>query len=193
MSFAELALIALGLSMDAFAVSVSDGLVMKRRSGAFAAAALFGLFQALMPAAGYLAGAGLAGLINEYDHFVVMAVLCFIGSKAVIESLSDIKEHRRGEKRGRSVQKITLPLLLAQAVATSIDALMAGVGFAAAGAQIVPCCAVIGAVTFALCVAGGLFGRRFGELLGAWAGFAGGTVLIAIGVKTAAEHMFFGA
>ena len=189
MSFAELALIALGLSMDAFAVSVSDGLVMKRRSGAFAAAALFGLFQALMPAAGYLAGAGLAGLIDEYDHFVVMAVLCFIGAKAVIESLSDIKATRRGKTGEKTVGTVTLPLLLAQAVATSIDALMAGVGFAAAGAQLVPCCAVIGAVTFAVCLAGALFGRRFGELLGSWAGFAGGIVLIVIGIKTAAEHI----
>ena len=190
MSFAELALIALGLSMDAFAVSVSDGLVMKRRSGAFAVAALFGLFQAIMPAAGYLAGAGLAGLIDEYDHFVVMAVLCFIGAKAVIESLSDIKETKRGKIGGKTVVTVTLPLLLAQAVATSIDALVAGVGFAAAGAQLIPCCAVIGAVTFAVCLAGALFGRRFGEMLGSWAGFAGGMVLIVIGIKTAAEHIF---
>lgn len=192
MSVAELALIALGLSMDAFAVSVSDGLVMKRCGGAFAAAALFGAFQALMPAAGYFVGAGLARYIARYDHFIALGALGLIGAKAIIESLCEMKAHKRGEEP-QKIRKITFPLLLAQAFATSIDALMAGVGFAAVGVKLAWACAVIGTVTFAVCVVGGLFGRKFGKTLGAKASLAGGIVLVLIGIKTAAEHIFFGA
>lgn len=192
MSIVQLVLIAFGLSMDAFAASVSDGLATKRVSGAFAAAALFGAFQAIMPAAGYFVGAGFAQYIARFDHFIALGALGFIGTKAIIESVCEISEHKRGEHQQR-IQQITLPLLLAQAFATSIDALMAGVSFAAVGTNPIIACAVIGAVTFALCVVGGLFGRCFGEMLGAKASIAGGAVLILIGIKTAAEHILFGA
>lgn len=191
MSIAELALIALGLSMDAFAVSITDGLVIKRKRSVIAAAALFGLFQAIMPAAGFFVGAGLARYIASCDHFIALGALGFIGVKSIIENIGEIKSNKRGEEQ--TIQRLTPALLLGQALATSIDALMAGVGFAAVGVNVTFACAVIGAVTFAVCAAGGLFGRRFGKLLGAKASVIGGAVLIIIGIKTAAEHILCGA
>lgn len=188
MAFAELFLIAVGLSMDAFAVAISDGLMIKRRRTALLAAALFGLFQAAMPAAGYLLGAGFAGIISRWDHFFALAVLGFIGGKMVIESASELKSG----KTEQSVQRtLTFPMLLAQAAATSIDALIVGVTFAAIGAEIIPAAVFIGAVTFAVSLLGALGGRRFGLLLGTKATLIGGLVLIGIGIKTVIEHLFF--
>lgn len=188
MSFAELFLVAVGLSMDAFAAAISDGLMIKRRRTAVLAAALFGAFQAAMPIIGYLLGAGFAGLISRWDHFFALAVLGFIGGKMVLEAVSELKA---GEAEQTAPRTLTVPVMLAQAAATSIDALIVGVTFAAIGAEIVPAAAFIGAVTFAISLFGALGGRRFGLLLGAKATLIGGIVLIGIGVKTVIEHLFF--
>lgn len=188
MSFAELILLAVGLSMDAFAAAVSDGLMIKRRRTAVFVAVLFGAFQAAMPIIGYFIGAGFAGLISRWDHFFAMAVLGFIGGKMVIESIGELKS---GQSEQSAPRSLTFPAMLAQAAATSIDALIVGVTFAAMNAEIVPVSAFIGAVTFAISLVGALGGKRFGTLLGAKASLIGGLVLIGIGVKTLVEHLFF--
>lgn len=188
MSFAELFLVAVGLSMDAFAAAISDGLMIKRRRTAVLAASLFGGFQAVMPIIGYLLGAGFAGLISRWDHFFALAVLGFIGGKMVVESISELKAGAAEQTAPRS---LTVPAMLAQAVATSIDALIVGVTFAAIGVEIAPAAAFIGAVTFVISLFGALGGRHFGMLLGTKATLIGGLMLIGIGLKTVIEHLFF--
>ena len=190
MSFIELILIAAGLSMDAFAVALCDGLVMKRRSQAVLTAGLFGLFQAVMPIIGYLLGAAFAKPIEKYDHIIALAVLGFIGGRMIIEGISEL-----GGRRDSNVQiadapvGISLATLLVQAAATSIDAFVVGVSLAAVGAEIVPAAAAAGAVTFCLSLAGALGGARFGVMLGTKAELLGGAILVATGIKTFAEHM----
>lgn len=184
MSVIELILVAAGLSADAFAASVSDGIVICRKRRAVLTALLFGVFQAVMPLLGYLLGAGFAELIAAYDHFIALAVLGFIGGKAVIEGISTLRSG--GECLPEAEPSIGL--IIAQGAATSIDAFVVGVSFAAVGAEPFGASAIIGAVTFAVCLVGVLAGRKFGELLGTKAEIAGGIVLIAIGVKTFLEH-----
>ncbi|MGN0649232.1 MAG: manganese efflux pump MntP family protein [Oscillospiraceae bacterium] len=187
MSVIEIILVAAGLSADAFAASVSDGMVMRRKRRAVFTAALFGIFQAVMPLLGYLLGSGFAGLIAAYDHFIALAVLGFIGGKAVIEGISEL----RSGCECLPDSEPSLGILFAQGAATSIDAFVVGVSFAAVGAEPFGASAIIGAVTFAICLVGTLAGRKFGELLGTKAEIAGGIVLIAIGVKTFLEHTVF--
>ncbi len=187
MSFAELFLISVGLAMDAFAAALSDGLCIKKCGTAFFIAAMFGLFQGFMPIIGYMLGAGFAESIAAWDHFIALAVLGVIGGKMTAESISEL----RGSKKGNAEPafSVTVPTIFAQAAATSIDALIVGVSFAAVGVKIIPAAAVICTVTFALSLAGALGGKRFGTLLGVKAQLAGGIVLIAIGVKTVIEHI----
>lgn len=187
MSFFELLLIAAGLSMDAFAVALSDGLSLKCRRRALLIAGLFGMFQALMPLVGWFIGSGFAELIKAYDHYVALAALGIIGGKMIIESIMEL---RSGS--GAAVPSgLSLPELLLQAVATSIDALIVGISFAGTGTDILPAAAVIGVVTFGLSLFGALGGRRFGLLLGTKASLIGGIILVAIGVKTLVQHLLF--
>lgn len=190
MSFFELLLIAVGLSMDAFAVALSDGTALRNRRCALLIAALFGFFQALMPLLGYFVCAGFAELICAYDHFVALAALGFIGGKMIAESVSELRG-KHACSAEQAVCSLSLPALIAQAVATSIDALVVGVSFAASGEEIFMSAAVIGATAFALSLAGALGGRRFGVLLGSKATLGGGIVLFLLGIKTLVEHLFF--
>ncbi len=191
MSFVELFLIAAGLSADAFAAAVADGLNITRRRKALLIAFMFGLFQALMPLVGYALGIGFARYINAFDHFLALGVLGFIGGKMIVESIGEL---RSGEKPDPASRDIPFPALLAQAAATAIDALMVGVSFAAIGVKILPAAAFIGLVTFCLSLAGALGGRRLGMKLGVGAGaeLAGGIVLAAIGIKPFLTHILGG-
>jgi len=191
MGLAELFLIAVGLSMDAFAVSISDGIVMKNRRRGVLAALLFGLFQAGMPVAGYFLGSAFAELIARYDHYIALVVLGFIGGKMIVESIGELRA-KKADEPTEGVKEPTLGGLFMQAIATSIDALVVGVSFAAIGVDIVPAALFIGVVTFAICIAGFFGGRRFGQLFGAKASLLGGAVLVCIGVKTFIQHVFFG-
>lgn len=190
MSIAELFLIAVGLSMDAFAAALSDGLMINRRRTAVLLAALFGLFQAVMPIAGYLLGAGFAEMISAWDHFFALTVLGFIGGKMVVESIAELKQSKSCEAES-PCRTLTLSSMLAQAAATSIDALIVGVTFAAIGIDIIPAASFIGAVTFIISLVGAFGGRKFGRLFGTKAQLIGGLVLVGIGVKTAVEHLLF--
>ena len=173
-----LLLIAVGLSMDAFAVSVAGGIVTKRahvlhavRLGTF-----FGLFQAVMPAVGWLAGSRVSGFITHVDHWVAFGVLSFIGGKMIVESFKLERAERASREMGTLV-------LLALSVATSIDALAVGFSFAVLDVAIVTPALVIGAVTFVICVFGGLIGSRLGHFFEKNIEILGGLVLIAIGVR----------
>ena len=187
MSVLELFFVAVGLSADAFAVALADGLNLQKRRRAVLIAFMFGLFQAVMPIIGYLLGAGLAKYITAVDHFLALGVLGFIGGKMIVESLRELFD-KSGEC-APEIKELSLGVLLLQAAATAIDALMVGVSFAAIRVSIAPAAIFIGAVTFCLSLAGALGGRRLGLRLGVKAELAGGIVLAVIGIKTFIEHI----
>lgn len=187
MSFIELFFVAVGLSADAFAVALADGLNLKSRRKAVLIAFMFGTFQALMPIAGYFLSAGFAKYINAFDHFLALGILGMIGGKMIVESVRELVGGEDREPAG--IGDVGFPELLLQAAATAIDALMVGVGFSAIRVSIAPASAFIGAVTFALSLAGALGGRRLGLRLGTKAELFGGITLAFIGIKTFLEHI----
>jgi putative Mn2+ efflux pump MntP len=184
MDIATIILIAFGLSMDAFAVSITSGVAMKEPSVKYAlrTAAFFGAFQAIMPVIGWLCGVGLKGFLSGIDHWIAFALLGFVGTKMIYES-------RRLEPSEASSVHMGLSVLLMLSVATSIDALAVGFGFAFLGVALITPVLVIGLVTFCLSFLGVLTGNRVGHLLGNRAKVAGGLVLIAIGLKILIEHL----
>lgn len=190
MSIATLFLLAIGLSMDAFAVSVSNGMCYAdyRRSQALASAGIFGLFQAAMPLLGYFGGRYFENAIKQYDHWIALLLLGYIGGSMLGDAIRD----RNNPARCCEMQPYNTKAMLLQGVATSIDALAVGVGFAAMQVDIIPAVAIIGAVTTACCAVGGGLGRKFGVLLQHRAKLAGGLILIGIGFKIFIEHTMLG-
>lgn len=186
MGIVELLLVAVGLSMDAFAVAVCKGLGMKRLNMRTAAvlALFFGGFQALMPLIGWLLGSQFMWLIEPVDHWVAFVLLVFIGAKMLWEALHD-EEGCDCEDTSR----IDLREYLMLAVATSIDALAVGISFAALSVDIVPAVSLIGLITFVLTLVGVAVGHFFGSRYERPASIAGGVVLILIGVKILLEHL----
>ena len=186
MSFGAILLLALGLAMDATAVSAARGLGTPRILPRHVArvALFFGGFQALMPLVGWLIGSRLGPLIQAWDHWIAFALLVAIGGKMLWEAPgrpSDL-DSRGGDLFGTKV-------MLVLAVATSIDALAVGITLPMLNAPFLLSLATIG-VTTALLSALGLFaGRRFGSLLGKRLDIAGGLVLIGLGTKILIEHL----
>ena len=183
MSLIELFLLAVGLSMDAFAVSVCKGLSMQtmRLKHAFVIGLYFGGFQALMPWLGYLLGIRFQGAIKTYDHWIAFILLGIIGFNMVKESLE-----QDTESCDASVDVRTMLLL---AIATSIDALAVGVTLAFLQVNIGSAVALIGVTTFLLSAAGVKIGHVFGLKFKAGAEIAGGVVLILMGLKILLEHL----
>lgn len=185
MSVAELFVLAVGLSMDAFAVSVCKGLSAKRVkfTHMLACGLWFGAFQALLPLIGYLLGVRFQNLIESVDHWIAFALLGVIGANMLRESAGEVG----GNLSAAFTPKAMLPL----AVATGVDALAVGVSFAFLQVNIYPSIALIGFTTLLLSFAG----VKVGEALGArWkrrAEALGGAILIGIGVKILIEHLFF--
>lgn len=195
----EIFLVAVSLSMDAFAVSVSAAACSKnlRRAHMLRAAFAFGFFQFIMPLAGWLVGAAASGLIGRLDHWIAFALLAFVGGKMLVETYEEWRENPDascpvdGEapvKRDLSSKRITLLL----AVATSLDALAVGISFAVIGKPAFMPSVVIGGVTFAICSLGFFFGKKAGILLGRYAQLAGGVTLVAIGAKILMSHLAAG-
>jgi putative Mn2+ efflux pump MntP len=185
----EIVLIAAGLSADAFSVSLGNGMCMPKagRRKALAIAAAFGGVQAAMPLAGYFASRTFTVYRAAYDHIVALVLLAFIGGRMVIGGIKAAKN----KVNVRDEKDLSAGGLLLQAVATSIDALIVGVGFAAMGlpvAELVKAVILIGSITFTLSFVGVQAGKRFGALLGSRAEIIGGLILIAIGVKLFVEH-----
>ncbi len=195
MGIAELLLIAVGLSMDAFAVSIGNGLSMKKSSpkAALGIAFSFGLFQALMPTAGYFLGSAFESVIKEFDHYIALIFLGFIGGKMIFDGIKELRQRKKGEGEEAKEFKLSFAALMIQAVATSIDALIVGVSFAALPeVNIWVAVSLIGATTFIISLFGVFFGKKFGQLLGSKAEVLGGLILAGIGIKVFVEHMFFG-
>lgn len=195
MGIVELFLIAVGLSMDAFAVSIGNGLSMKKSSpkAALAIALSFGLFQAGMPLAGYFLGSAFEDIIKEFDHFIALIFLGFIGGKMIFDGIKELRAKKRGEEEEEKPFKLSFGTLMIQAVATSIDALIVGVSFAALpDVNIWAAVSLIGTTTFTISLVGVFFGKKFGQLLGSKAEVLGGIILVGIGLKVFIEHIFFG-
>ena len=187
MDFAELLLIAVGLSMDAFAVSVCKGLSVKELKGrhVLLAGLYFGGFQALMPVIGWLLGYRFESLITEIDHWIAFVLLAVIGGNMAREAIS-------GGDDGDSDDSFDFKTMLPLAVATSIDALAIGVTFAFLRVSIIPAVLLIGATTFAFSAGGLHIGNMFGTRYKSKAELVGGIILILLGGKILVEHLFFG-
>ena len=183
MGFPELFVLAVGLSMDAFAVAVCKGLsirgLMPRH--AVIVGLWFGAFQALMPAIGWLLGASFADRIAAVDHWIAFVLLAFIGGGMIKEALG-----REDEDCDPSLAPLTMLVL---AVATSIDALAVGVTFAFLRVAILPAVTLIGVCTFVISAAGVKVGNVFGTRYKSKAELFGGVVLVLIGVKILLEHL----
>ena len=198
MGFVELLLLAIGLAMDAFAVSIGNGLSMKKQNpkAALAIAFSFGLFQALMPTLGYFLGSAFEDVIRQFDHFIALIFLGFIGGKMIFDGIKELIADKKGETEELSELtefKLTFGKLLIQAIATSIDALIVGVSFAALpDVNIWTAVLLIGVVTFGISLLGVFSGKKFGQLLGSKAEIFGGIILVGIGLKVFIEHVFFG-
>lgn len=187
MGIIELLLIGVGLSMDAFAVSICKGLGMKKVNvkHALTIALFFGGFQALMPLLGWLLGSQFDRHIASMDHWIAFVLLIFIGGKMIVDSL-------RKEEIGTSTEdhlKLDIKELTLMAVATSIDALAVGISFAFLKVNIYPAIALIGCTTFAIAFAGVFVGNFFGARYKRKAEFVGGAILILIGLKILLEHL----
>lgn len=173
--------------MDAFAVSVTSGIAIQnlRIHHALRIALAFGLFQALMPVIGWLAGMALQQYVTGIDHWVAFGLLAFIGGKMIYEAT-------RLEEAEEASNPLNLYVLLLLAIATSLDALAVGITFAMLGTAIMTPILVIGSVTFAVCLAGVYIGDMFGHFFEKHIEIFGGLVLIGIGLKILLEHLLAG-
>ena len=184
MNIIDLFLIAVALSMDAFAVSICKGLALQKVNirHSLIAGAWFGGFQALMPMAGYFLGSQFADYITAYDHWIAFVLLAAIGANMVREALTG------GDDDGANAS-LAFGAMLVLAVATSIDALAVGVSFAFLGVNIFAAAAFIGVTTFIFSAVGVKIGSVFGSRYEKKAELAGGVILILLGVKILLEHL----
>ena len=186
MSIIEIALIGVGLAMDAFAVSICKGLAMRRMNYKKASiiAAFFGVFQALMPALGYVLGTTFANKIAAIDHWIAFILLALIGANMIKEALSSDDDECQDDS-------LRLGDLIMLSIATSIDALAVGITFAFFNVSLLLSVSMIGIITFIICVIGVKVGNVFGEKYKSKAELAGGLILIVMGAKILIDHLFF--
>jgi manganese efflux pump family protein len=185
MSLPEVLLIAVGLAMDAFAVSLGVGTTQfaETTRPRLRLAWHFGLFQALMPALGWLVGSAVERFIAPFDHWIALALLAFVGMRMIRSGLSADKEsHPTDPSRGGTLVMLS--------VATSIDAFAVGLSLAVLGVPIVYPAIVIGVVTGSLSLIGLVLGNRLGKTFGKRMEIVGGIILIAIGVRIVVSHLF---
>ena len=189
MGIIELVLTAVGLSMDAFAAAICKGLNMQKinHKHAFIISLFFGGFQGLMPFIGWVLGKQFESYITDFDHWIAFALLAFIGGKMLVEALKKDDDGCCCDCGAFDVKDV-----LVLAVATSIDALAVGITFATLKMQLaetVVAVLLIAAVTFGFSYAGVAIGNRFGAKFKSKAEFAGGVILVLIGVKILLEHL----
>lgn len=194
MSLFEIILIGIGLSMDAVAVSMTNGMVYKGSSKGktYSMPIFFGAFQGLMPLIGYFAGGLFADVISQYAGLLVFAILGFIGGKMLKDGIEHTKEEKETSEQSTEVNELesetevktlTYKMLFVQAIATSIDAFAVGIGFSVAQVNILPAVGIIG-ITTALCSLAAIFiGKKFGDILGSKSEILGGTILVLIAIK----------
>ncbi len=183
MGLGELFILAVGLAMDAFAVAVCKGLSIRelKLRQALLVGLWFGVFQALMPALGYLLGSAFAGLVQSVDHWVAFILLCIIGGNMIREGVKgDVED---------CDPSLSFGVMLMLAVATSIDALAVGITFAFLRVNILAAVSFIGVITFAISALGVKVGNVFGARYKSKAEIFGGVVLVLIGGKILLEHL----
>lgn len=177
-------LISLGLAMDAFAVSITNGITIQclRLKHAAKIAIFFGGFQALMPLLGWLAGIGLKQYVENFDHWIAFGLLLFIGAKMIYEAVWIDEVEKKCDP-------LNVVVLLGLAVATSIDALAVGITFAFLKIGILTPALIIGVITFIISLCGVFIGNRLGDKLGSKMEVIGGIILIGIGTKILVQHL----
>ncbi len=185
MTVLELVLLAFGLSMDACAVAMTNGMCHKdlKRGRIFQTAACFGLMQGIMPLLGYLAGTVFADIISAFDHLIALILLGFIGVKMIVEAFLCQDETEN--------EPFTAKLMLLQGLATSIDALAVGVSFVAMrDISVLPACGIICGVTFCMSLCGIWLGTQFGNILNKKTQIIGGLILVLMGLRIFMEHIW---
>jgi len=184
MNILPVILIGVGLSMDAFAVSLTGCMTWHghRLRTAFKLAFFFGFFQALMPVLGWMGGKYLAELVSSFDHWIAFGLLAFVGGKMIVEAV-------RSDDDACVKTELSIKVLLVLSIATSIDAFAVGLSFALLKVSILIPVMVIGTLTFCISFAGVLIGEKLGKILGKKAEIIGGLILIVIGLKILVEHL----
>lgn len=184
-SLIEIIIIAVGLAMDAFAVSITSGTIMKKMHlrHILRIALFFGVFQALMPIIGWLGGTLFSEKIKTFDHWIAFVLLMLIGGKMLKEAFDSESEER--------FDPLNVYVLFTLAIATSIDALAVGVTFSLLEVSIWSAAAIIGVVAFAFSMIGVKVGSALGDRLGSRVEILGGILLMGIGIKILVEHLFF--
>ncbi len=180
MGIISILLTSFALSMDAFAVSVTKGITLKKINYSISAkiAFFFGLFQGIMPLIGWLLGIKFESYIKSFDHWIALLLLSFIGIKMIFDAKDD----------DSSSSTLDNKELIVLSVATSIDALAIGVSFAFLNIDIVPVCLAISGITFLMCFMGVLIGKKIGNVFKNYAQMIGGLILILIGLNIFNEH-----
>lgn len=186
MTFYSIVFIAFGLAMDAFAVSVSNGVAVNnfRIHQKIKMSLWFGIFQSLMPLLGFFLGSAVVKYVAAFDHWIAFICLSLIG-------LNMIAEARKKEEENKQGVQLSTKMLLLQAIATSIDAFIIGITFSVLKIQIFTPVLIIGAVCFMLSLIGAFLGEKLGGIFKEKAEILGGVILIIIGLKTLIEHLFF--
>lgn len=184
MEILTIILIAISLSFDTFAVSISSGLVLKKIDfyNATKIAVTMAVFQALMPLIGWLAGSGIKSYAESFDHWIAFGILGLLGGKMIYESFKTDPEER-------SFNPLDIKVMIGMAIATSIDALVVGFSFALLNYKILFSVGIIGIVTYIVAMLGMLFGKNIGSRVGRRMEVLGGVMLILIGLKILFEHL----
>ena len=184
MDFISILLIAVGLAMDAFAVSICKGLAMRKPDlrSMIIVGVWFGGFQAFMPVIGYYLGKSMYDLISDYDHWIAFGLLALIGANMIRGSFSKEEDEEQTADLG-------VATMFFLAVATSIDALVIGITLAMDGSDLVTSITAIGIVTLILSMIGVKIGSKVGDRFGKRAEFLGGVILVCIGLKILIEHL----
>jgi len=184
MDIPTILLIAFSLAMDAFAASITSGIVVthQRRRSALTMALFFGGFQMFMPMIGWLAGLGVKEFIMGVDHWIAFGLLALIGFKMIYDSTK--------KKSDKKDNRLSIHTLLTLSIATSIDALMVGLSFAFLQTYIATPIIIIGIVTYSLSLMGFFFGNTVGKFFGNKIKIIGGLILISIGTRILIEHLF---
>lgn len=183
MEFISIVLLAIGLAMDAFAVSICKGLALKHAElkHMIIIGLWFGIFQAVMPIIGYFLGNSFYSYISEFDHWIAFALLVLIGANMIRESLSKDEEEVD--------DNIGFRTMLILAIATSIDALAVGISLAMDNSNIYVSALIIGVITMVISMVGVKIGAKVGSSYGNKAEFFGGAILILLGIKIVLEHL----
>ena len=188
MGFADIFLIGVALSMDAFAVSICKGLSVQKvqLKHMLIAGLYFGAFQALMPLIGWLLGSQFQQYITSIDHWIAFILLGFIGGKMMVEAVREWNEEETVEVMDAPIDHKNMFVL---AVATSIDALAVGITFAFLNTPIIEAITIIGITTMVLSIIGVIVGNFFGSRYKSKAEFIGGLILVLLGLKILLEHL----